>query len=413
LSLVLESVAIDEFRLGARDAFAAGCLEVDADGLAQHLRGGIEVIDAVRVHRALPGESTRIHCCKDVLQPSHKVAGDHAGRGRRRLLTNMAIVTCGPIVGFQEGIIDMSGPGADYTPFSKMPLLALEIDVARGTPPHVHEAALREAGLTASERVSRICHGATADCSRTLSWNEHPVDPELPRIGYICMVLSQGLLHDTWVMGRNAREGLPLVLDPRVTCDAGIVSGNCVSACDKNTSWHHRNNPVVEELLAGHGTRWNFVGMVVTNQPIRLADKQRSAADAVALARGLDPQGVVVTKEGFGNPDSDFMMILAELRRAGVVCVGVTDEFAGRDGASQSLADAVAEADAIVSTGNANQQVLLPPMARCIGHPPDVARLAGGYAGSVHDDGSLEVELQAIMGATNELGAGTLSAREI
>ena len=32
----------------------------------------------------------------------------------------MAVVTAGKIVGFQEGIIDMSGPGAEYTPFSKL-----------------------------------------------------------------------------------------------------------------------------------------------------------------------------------------------------------------------------------------------------------------------------------------------------
>jgi glycine reductase len=28
----------------------------------------------------------------------------------------MAVVTAGKIVGFQEGLIDMSGPGAAYTP---------------------------------------------------------------------------------------------------------------------------------------------------------------------------------------------------------------------------------------------------------------------------------------------------------
>ncbi len=31
----------------------------------------------------------------------------------------MAVVTAGKIVGFQEGIIDMTGVGAQYTPFSK------------------------------------------------------------------------------------------------------------------------------------------------------------------------------------------------------------------------------------------------------------------------------------------------------
>ncbi|MFR2690821.1 MAG: glycine/sarcosine/betaine reductase component B subunit [Enterocloster bolteae] len=31
-----------------------------------------------------------------------------------------AVVTTGKIVGFQEGIIDMCGTGAEYTPFSQL-----------------------------------------------------------------------------------------------------------------------------------------------------------------------------------------------------------------------------------------------------------------------------------------------------
>ena len=80
---------------------------------------------------------------------------------------------------------------------------------------------------------------------------------------------------------------------------------------------------------------------------------------------------------------------------------------------SQSLADAVPEARAIVSTGNANERVVLPALERVIGRPGELSRLAGASAASARDDGSIEVELQAIMGATNELGHGTLRAREI
>jgi glycine reductase len=227
------------------------------------------------------------------------------------------------------------------------------------------------------------------------------------------MALSQGLLHDTYVMGENADHGLPVTVDPRVILDAGLVSGNCVSACDKNTSFHHRNNPLISELLGGHGSLWNLVGVVVTNQPVRLAAKESSAAAAVKLVAGLKAQGAIVSKEGFGNPDADLMMILRGLEQQGVKAVGITDEFAGADGGSQSLADSTPEADAIISTGNANEVLLLPPMETVIGPLPDIARLAGGYAGSLYDDGSLEVELQAIIGATNQLGYGRLRCHEI
>ena len=92
---------------------------------------------------------------------------------------------------------------------------------------------------------------------------------------------------------------------------------------------------------------------------------------------------------------------------------GISDEFAGDDGGSQSLADTVAEAVAIVSTGNANERLMLPAMSRTIGRAPDSERLAGGYPGSLKADGRLEVELQMIMGATNEMGFSHLSATMI
>jgi glycine reductase len=133
----------------------------------------------------------------------------------------------------------------------------------------------------------------------------------------------------------------------------------------------------------------------------------------VSLAATLNPDGAIVSKEGFGNPDADLMMLVRGLERAGIRTVAITDEFAGRDGASQSLADVTAEADAVVSTGNANAVVELPPMETVLGPVADVARLAGGYADCLRDDGSMAVELQVIMGATNELGFSRLSARGI
>jgi glycine reductase len=272
---------------------------------------------------------------------------------------------------------------------------------------------LREAGLRAAQHIGKSCLDVAPDESQAIDWGGAPADEVLPRIAYVYMVLSQGLLHDTYVMGRNAAEGLPLIVDPRIVIDNGVVSGNCVSACDKNTTYHHQNNPVIAELLQGHGRRWNFVGMVLTNVPTRLRDKERSASTAVELTEKLGANGAIVTKEGFGNPDADLMMILRGLEQAGIKTVGVTDEFAGGDGASQSLADTTAEAQAIVSTGNANERIVLPAMEKTIGPLPDVSRLAGGYAASLHDDGTLEVELQAIIGATNELGFGRLSCREL
>lgn len=413
MSLILNRLQVRQLQLGEHTNFDRGVLTIDSDSLASTLIEAEPRLLSVFVQLAQPGEPTRILCVKDVIQPSLKLTGEDWGSGTRLLLDDVAVVTSGTIIGFQEGIIDMSGPGAAYSPFSGMPLLVLEFDVVPGLPPHEHEEALRKAGILAAEYLAEGCLDAPEITAEEVFWNEVKVDSSLPRIAYVLMALSQGLLHDTYVRGKNANHDLPISVDPRVVLDGGLISGNCVSACDKNTSFHHRNNPIINELLSGHGSLWNFVGVVISNEPVRLADKESSAAAAVELVTSLQANGVIVSKEGFGNPDADLMMILRGLEQKGVRTVGITDEFAGADGGSQSLADTTPEADAIVSTGNANEKLLLPPMATTIGPLPDVTRLAGGYAGSLHEDGSLEVELQAVIGATNQLGYGRLRCREI
>ena len=66
------------------------------------------------------------------------------------------------------------------------------------------------------------------------------------------MLQSQGLLHDTYVYGVDAKRSLTTILNPTETMDGAIISGNCVSACDKNTTYPHQNNPVVADLFELH-----------------------------------------------------------------------------------------------------------------------------------------------------------------
>jgi glycine reductase len=225
------------------------------------------------------------------------------------------------------------------------------------------------------------------------------------------MLQSQGLLHDTYVYGVDAKRILPTILYPTESMDGAIVSGNCVSACDKNPTYIHLNNGVVRDLFAEHGKTLNFVAHIITNENVYLADKERSSNQTAKLCRMLGLDGVIVSQEGFGNPDTDLIMNCKKIEAQGVKTVIITDEYAGRDGKSQSLADADAAADAVVTGGNANQVVTLPPMDKVIGTLDYVNKIAGASADTLQEDGSLVVELQVITGATNETGFNMLSAR--
>lgn len=386
-----------------------------------------EKLKSVSFDIARPGESVRITPVKDVIEPRVKVSGnggvfpgviskvDTVGSGRTYALKGMAVVTAGKIVGFQEGIIDMSGPGADYTPFSKLCNLVIVCEPADDIKPHDYEAAVRFAGFRIAAYIGELARQTTPNDIKvyeTCTFKEGLEKyPGLPRVAYVQMLQSQGLLHDTYVYGVDAKKILPTILSPTETMDGAIVSGNCVSACDKNPTYVHQNNPVVEDLFAQHGKKLNFVCQIITNENVYLADKMRSSDWTAKLCKMLDLDGVIVSQEGFGNPDTDLIMNCKKIEAEGIKTVIITDEYAGRDGKSQSLADADAAADAVVTGGNANEVIILPKMEKVIGTLDYVTKIAGASEDTLHEDGSLEVELQVITGATNETGFNKLSAR--
>lgn len=385
------------------------------------------VIASVDFDIAKPGESVRITPVKDVIEPRVKVEGtgsvfpgtlnkvETVGNGKTNVLKGAAVVTTGKIVGFQEGIIDMSGEGAKYTPFSQTNNLVMVINPVDGTKQHEHEKAIRMAGLKVAAHIGELGRNVKPD---EVNVYETPnmmeglkLYPNLPRIAYVQMLQSQGLLHDTYVYGVDAKRTISTLIYPTELMDGAIISGNCVSACDKNTTYHHLNNPVVHDMFDAHGKTINFVGVIITNENVYLMDKERSSDWSAKLAEMLGLDGVIISQEGFGNPDTDLIMNCKKIEAKGIKTVIITDEYAGRDGKSQSLADADVAANAVVTGGNANEVIELGPMSKIIGSTNYVDTIAGGFDGSLKADGSITVELQAITGATNELGFNKLSAR--
>lgn len=414
------------FNLAKRQKVENGVLYVNKEDIINLCKED-EHIKSVDVEIARPGESVRITPVKDVVEPRVKVEGpggvfpgilskvDVVGSGKTNVLKGCAVMTTGKIVGFQEGIVDMTGPGAQYTPFSKTNNIVVIAEPVDGLKQHEHEKALRYCGFKTAAYLAEAARNLTPDETEvyeTLPLMEGAEKFKgLPRVAYVQMLQSQGLLHDTYVYGVDAKQIVPTILYPTEVFDGAIISGNCVSSCDKNPSYVHMNNPVVKELYKEHGKTINFVGMIITNENVYLADKERSSNWTAKLTRYLDLDGAVVSQEGFGNPDTDLIMNCKKIEGQGVKTVIITDEYAGRDGASQSLADADKAADAVITGGNANELIELPKMDKVIGHPEFIDTIAGGFDGSLKADGSVTVEIQAITGATSEVGFGYLTAR--
>lgn len=428
MKLELCKVAIKQLRFGDKTEALQGTLTINKEELKALLLED-ERLAFVDFDLAHPGESTRIMPVKDVVEPRCKLEGpgevfpgfigpvETVGSGKTLVLEGMAVLTAGRLVAAQEGIVDMSGPGAAYTPFSQTCNLVIVLTPRDDIKLHEAEHTCRMAGLKAAHYLAVSCKNAPIDTSETFDFppltEAMHAHPGLPKVGYLYMLQSQGLLHDTWVYGVDAKRTLPTLLGPTEIMDGAVISGNCVSACDKNNTYVHQNNPIIKALFARHGKDLNFVGVVISNENVTLADKQRSSSYAVNLLKMLGVEAAVISEEGFGNPDADLVLNCVKAERAGIKTVLVTDEFAGANGASQSLADSCQEGTAVVTGGNANMTIVLPPMAKVIGDIGQADVIAGGFFGSRREDGSLEVEIQSILGATNELGFNRLGAYTI
>ncbi|GHS95966.1 beta-aspartyl-peptidase [Synergistales bacterium] len=373
----------------------------------------------VDLELAHPGDSIRIIPVKDAVEPRVKIDGKgyfpgfmagmgRCGEGKTLALDGAAVVTCGPIVAFQEGFVDMSGPGSQYTPFSATQNLVLVAEPVEDLEKHQYETILREAGLKLGVYLAQSCLGAKVD--EVVVYEKGSVAEEnekmrtLPKVIYVCMNITQGLLHDTYVYGADIRPSLPTLLHPNEVLDGAMVSGNCVSACDKNTTWHHVHNPIVSALYARHGKDLNFLGVIPTQESTVLAGKLRAAQMNLTIAQQLGADGVIVSEEGYGNPDTDLCLNARYFENAGIKSVVVSDEASGTDGASQSLADATPEMTGFVSTGNVNEMLEVPAMDKLIGWPESIAHLSGGAEESLRPDGSMFVEMQAIIASTAEIG---------
>lgn len=428
MRLEVGNIHIKDIQFADKTEVKNGTLYLNKDELAKEA-GADERIKSVEVFLARPGESVRIIPVKDVVEPRVKVNGssgifpgfmtgvEQVGMGRTHVLKGAAVVTTGKIVGFQEGIIDMSGIGAEYTPFSKTCNVVVKIEPIDTLKQHDHEVVVRLAGFRAANYLGLAGRDVEPDEIKTFETKpllEQSAEyPGLPKVIYVYMLQTQGLLHNTYYYGVDVKQIVPTFMYPTEVMDGAIVSGNCVSACDKNPTYVHENSPVIADLYEQHGKTINFLGCVITNENVTLMDKERSSNMTAKLVEFLGADAAIISEEGFGNPDADLVMNCNKIEKKGIKTVLITDEYAGQDGGSQSLADSTPLGNACVTAGNANEVITLPAMDTIIGYPEVANVIAGGWDGSLNEAGSITAEIQVITGATNELGFGYLTAKTI
>jgi sarcosine reductase len=403
---------VDALEIGDTTRYEGQRLVVGRDDVADAFAD--PALATVRPHAASPGDRVRIVKPLDVVEPRSRgpeggtfpgwlVPVNRPRGGRTHVLRGAAVLAAGFLPRNQEGLVDMSGPAAELSPFARTHNVVVEFDPAEDASWADVDAAVRRGLLRLAVHLADAAAGAPADAVEQVV-RPHPAgEPTggLPRVGVITNLQTQGAFKDVFVYGRSMAGSLPTLIDPAEVEDGAVVSGQYGHPALRNPTYLHQNHPVVAALAARDGTDLWFGGLVLCPEPVDQASKELVSEHAAWLCRAAGLDAVIVTKEGAGNADNDLALKVDALEAAGVPVVALYAEMSGPDGTGPPLV-AGPRKGSLVSTGNYDQRVALPAVERALGG----ARLGIADAPA---EAAVEVPVAAILSALSPIGAGRFS----
>jgi glycine reductase len=174
----------------------------------------------------------------------------------------------------------------------------------------------------------------------------------------------------------------------------------------KNETLYIQNHPMIRQLYKRHDKDLNFIGVVMANEHAKMEMKEKSALLAAKLLKNIvGAEGVIISQTGGGHPNIDLMLCCRMCEKEGIRTVIVVSEESSADGTQFPLAMMVPEADAIIATGNINEEVELLEQTRVIGGNR-FRRL------QVSPEQALRIPLNMIPGATSQIGGTRITSLE-
>ncbi len=382
-------------------------------------------ITSLDIEIAKPGEDIRIVPVKEAVEPRARkdgrttfpgVTGELApcGEGELYALKGVSVLGVGMHWGsFGDGLIDMSGEGQKYTIYGELINICIVADTDEEFERYEQQKknkAIRWASHKFAEYLAKTVLEQTTDDIEEYNFeavrNRGAEIEKLPSVVLVMQPQSQmeEMGYNDLIYGWDLNHYVPSFVNPNEILDGAIISGSFMPASSKWSTYDMQNFPTIKELYKEHGKSLNFLGVILSNLNVSLEQKERSAIFVANLAKALGADGAIVTEEGYGNPDTDYIRCIVALEDVGVKVVGISNECTGRDGASQPLVVLDEKADALVSTGNVSEIIELPAAKKVIGELQSLARdgLSGGWAddeilgSSVRKDGSIIMENNAM-----------------
>ena len=424
-------VDIGGAELGSGTRFANGRLILDPTEMAAMVKEDGRIRRA-HVHVVQPGDDVRLMHVLDVVQPVARMNGrsqavfpgiltspGQVGMGPVLRMNGLKVTVLGvipPVDSFltqQEGILEMSARSADLSPLTREPHLVLDLAVDPDIEPMATAEAYRNAALRAAKYIGEMAadHISVGDIPKAVEPVSDPArDSGRPlRLIHICEVSSFGPLFDTLIIGRSARNMLPTLVSPHAMAGGAVVSADYHYAGQRNYTCYYQANPVEKAVVGVSSSGSEFLGTVVLPVGIDDTKKRAGAAFAAHLAELSGAEGAVITAVAGGNAHLDVMFAVRECERRDIPTVLSIVEMAGSTGADPGMVDTVPEANLMVSTGNREELIALPPPGTVLGG----ANLLDGpqdESGGEDATGELLVPLRTIVASNNEMGAWRIGA---
>ena len=424
MKLEIGNFPVDDIKFGEETAYDDGLLTINKEEALEVVYEDEHITEA-DLKIVKPGDRVRLVPVKEAIEPRYRVGGgpvfpgvtgdlQPAGNGRTLALKDCSVLVVGKHWGgFQDGLIDMAGEGAKYTYFSQLKNIVLVADTDEEFEKQEQQKknhALRWAGMRLSEYI-----GSCLKDLEPKEVEEYELDPvtkrnedleDLPKVVLVMQPQSQmeELGYNDLNYGWDTNRMLPTFMHPNEVLDGAMISGSFMPSSSKWATYDFQNFPTIKRLYEEHGETLNFLGVIMSNLNVAMDQKERAAQFVAQMASNLGADGAIVTEEGYGNPDADYVGCIVALEDAGVKTVGISNEATGRDGGSQPLVTLDPKADALVSTGNVSELIKLPPMETVLGELEALARdgLSGGWeddevlGSSVKEDGSIIMENNAM-----------------
>jgi sarcosine reductase len=376
----------------------------------------------VEIEIVHPGDSVRVINVLDIIEPRIKTEGGEifpgwiggtgiVGMGKTNVLKGVGVIEVGFIKNSSGGILDMKEPCSTLSYYSHLHHIILITDPIPDINQAEHSHALKMAGLKAATYLAKASISKEPDELKVYEippLNSSSIKTGLPRIAYLYITECHEALKEPFIYGDNPRRFFPTLFHPNEFMDGAMVS--CLydySPGLKNFTYSLMNNPVIEGLYERHGKELIFVGVVVANAHLALAEKKRSASMAAKLIRFiLGADGVIITKEGGGHPDIDLMECCEQCEILGIKSSLINCEMLNPDGTGNPMVAFSKFANCIISVGNIDEMVDLPPVERVIGGKEMANKIQGPF------DGTIRIPIRLIPNAISQVGFTKITGKE-